>query len=64
MFASGNPKCVSILACGERLTAKCVSTCRNYHVSRRLDRVLKEIPLVSVRVFLCPSVEEWWTLNE
>lgn len=39
MFASGNPNCVIILACGECLTAKCVSTCRNYHVSRRLDRV-------------------------
>ena len=39
MFASGNPNCVSILACGECLTAKCVSTCRNYHVSRRLDIV-------------------------
>ena len=39
MFASGNPNCVSILACGECLGAKCVSTCRNYHVSRRLDKV-------------------------
>ena len=25
---------------------------------------LKETPLVSVRVFLRASVEEWWTLNE
>ena len=39
MFESGNPNCVSILACGECLTAKCVSTCCNYHVSRRLDKV-------------------------
>ena len=28
------------------------------------DTTLKETPLVSVRMFLCASVEEWWTLNE
>ena len=39
MFASGNPNCVSILACGECFNVKCVITCRNYHVSRRLDKV-------------------------
>ena len=39
MFASGHPNCVLILAFGECLTAKWVSTCRNYHMSRQLYRV-------------------------
>ena len=33
-------------------------------MSSNRQRSLKETPLVSVRVSLCASVEEWWTLNE
>ena len=56
------------------------ASCKGQHESQLADKLklaqecnsqlqseietLKETPLVSVHVFLCASVEEWWTLNE